>query len=370
MRDQLYMSRALQLAERGLYTTQPNPRVGCVLVKDGKIIGEGWHQKAGAAHAEINALHQAGDKAIGATAYVTLEPCSHYGRTPPCVDALITARVSRVVAAMEDPNPLVSGNGLKRLTQAGIKVESGLLAAQARELNPGFIKRMTHNLPWVRIKMAMSVDGRTAMASGESQWITGTAARTDGQKLRARSSAVMTGIGTLLADDPRLDVRLTAEELSIAGSVPQPLRVILDSQLRCPVSARIFQSAGPIVILTTSEKQFSSASEAVKIVKIAAHNRQINLTEALKWLAQQQINELHVEAGSVLCGALLAANLVDEIVIYMAPHIMGNAARGLFHLPQISKMQQRIDLVIQDIRAVGKDWRITARPQPCMIEEV
>ena len=364
------MSRALQLAQRGLYTTQPNPRVGCVLVKAGEIIGEGWHEKAGEAHAEIHALRQAGDKAIGATAYVTLEPCSHHGRTPPCVDALIAAGVARVVVAMEDPNPLVSGKGLKQLAQAGIKIESGLLEAQARELNPGFIKRMTRGLPWVRIKLAMSVDGRTAMASGESQWITGAPARQDVQKLRARSSAVMTGIGTILADDPQLDVRLTPEDLNSKQSVQQPLRVILDSQLRCPQTARIFQSAGPIVILTTSEKEIDFASEAIQVIKLAAHNGQVDLNQALHWLAeQQQVNELHVEAGSVLCGALLQADWVDEVIIYMAPHIMGDNAKGLFHLPGIISMNQRIGLDILNIHAVGSDWRITARPQRRNFEE-
>ena len=357
------MSRALQLAERGLYTTQPNPRVGCVLVKDGEIIGEGWHEKAGEAHAEIHALKQAGAKAAGATAYVTLEPCSHHGRTAPCVDALIAAGVLRVVAAMEDPNPLVSGAGLKKLAQAGINVESGLLQAQARELNPGFIKRMTQGLPWVRIKMAMSLDGRTAMASGESQWITNTAARNDGQKLRARSSAVMTGIGTVLADDPQLNLRLTSAELEITQEIQQPLRVIVDSQLRCSPGARIFQSAGRIVILTTVKSSKTFAGD-VEIVQLAANNNQVDLTQALQWLAaEQQVNELHVEAGSVLCGALLQAKLVDEIIIYMAPHLMGDSAKGLFHLPQIASMQQRIGLEITDVRAVGADWRIIARPK-------
>lgn len=371
MSDHAFMSRALQLAQRGLYTTHPNPRVGCVLAKAGEIVGEGWHEKAGEPHAEVNALRQAGDKAAGATAYVTLEPCNHHGRTPPCADALIAAGVSRVVAAMQDPNPLVSGEGLKKLAQAGIEVESGLLEAQARELNPGFIKRMTRGLPWVRIKLAMSLDGRTAMASGESQWITDTPARRDVQKLRARSSAVMTGIGTVLADDPSLDVRLTAEELGISQPLLQPLRVIVDSKLRCPQQARIFQPAGPVIILTTSEKNAACTRDNVVIVRIAESGGQVDLYQALNWLAEQrQVNELHVEAGSILCGALLEADLVDEVVIYMAPHIMGDSAKGLFHLPQIASMNQRIGLDIMDIRALGKDWRITARPKRRIIEEL
>lgn len=365
------MSRALQLAQRGLYTTHPNPRVGCVLVKGGEIVGEGWHEKAGEPHAEVHALRQAGDKAAGATAYVTLEPCSHQGRTPPCVDALIAAGVSRVMAAMEDPNPLVSGEGLKKLAQAGIEVESGLCEAQARELNPGFIKRMTRGLPFVRVKLAMSLDGRTAMASGESQWITDTPARRDVQKLRARSSAVMTGIGTVLADDPGLDMRLTAEELGISCAVRQPLKVIVDSKLRCPQQAKIFQSAGQIFILTSSDKITACKRDDVAVVRIADNNGQVDLYHALSWLAEEQnVNELHVEAGSILCGALLEADLVDEVVIYMAPHIMGDSAKGLFHLPQIASMNQRIGLDILDVRALGKDWRITARPKRRIIESI
>ncbi|MBI3188864.1 MAG: bifunctional diaminohydroxyphosphoribosylaminopyrimidine deaminase/5-amino-6-(5-phosphoribosylamino)uracil reductase RibD [Gammaproteobacteria bacterium] len=365
------MSRALQLAQRGLYTTHPNPRVGCVLAKAGAIVGEGWHEKAGEPHAEINALRQAGEKAAGATAYVTLEPCSHHGRTPPCVDALIAAGVSRVVAAMEDPNPLVSGNGLKMLAQSGMAVESGLLESQARDLNPGFIKRMTRGLPWVRVKLAMSLDGRTAMASGESRWITDTPARHDVQLLRARSSAVMTGIGTLMTDDPRLDVRLTSDELGISLPVRQPLRVVVDSKLRCPTQAKIFQSAGPILIMTTSEQEAACTRENVSVVRLANINGQVNLYQALNWLAEkQQVNELHVEAGSILSGALLEADLVDEVVIDMAPHIMGDSARGLFHLPQIASMNQRIGLDILDIRAVGHDWRFTARPKRRVIEQI
>ena len=357
------MARALQLASKGLYTTQPNPRVGCVVVKNGKIIGEGWHRKAGEPHAEIHALNQAGAQAKGATAYVTLEPCSHHGRTPPCADALVDADVSQVVIAMEDPNPQVSGQGVLRLRETGIEVITGVLEAQARELNPGFIKRMSSGLPYVRIKLAMSLDGRTAMASGESQWITGTAARNDVQKLRARSSAVVTAMGTILADDPSLNVRLSAQELGLDIPPHQPMRVILDSQLSCPQDARVFSLPGQTVILTCHPDPLSHDYTHGEVVQVKDSNGRVDLLAAMHWLAEQEINEVHVEAGSVLCGALLDAGLVDEIVIYMAPHLMGDQAKGLFHLPGIQGMEQRLAFHIKDIRMVGQDVRITAIPQ-------
>lgn len=368
--DSQYMARAIQLAKKGLFTTEPNPRVGCVIVKANKIIGEGWHEKAGEAHAEINALKQAGNDAKGATVYVTLEPCSHHGKTPPCADALIEAGVQRVVAAMQDPNPLVSGNGLTKLAKAGIEVESGLMEAQAVELNPGFIKRMSKGLPWVRVKLAMSLDGRTAMDSGESKWITGSTAREDVQKLRARSSAVLTGIGTMLADDPSMNVRIEAEKLGVSSNINQPLRVIVDSQLKCPVDAKMFSLPGRSIILTTESAQGDFKHENVEIVRLPSNDGYVDLTAALNWLAEQQVNEVHVEAGSQLSGALMEAELVDEIVVYMAPHIMGNGAKGLFHLPFIEKMNQRIGLEINDVRAVGVDWRITAKPKKRIIEEL
>ena len=363
MSHTVYMARALQLAAKGLYTTQPNPRVGCVVVKNGKIIGEGWHRKAGEPHAEIHALNQAGAQAKGATAYVTLEPCSHHGRTPPCADALVDADVSQVVIAMEDPNPQVSGQGVLRLREAGIEITTGVLEAQARELNPGFIKRMSSGLPYVRIKLAMSLDGRTAMASGESQWITGTAARNDVQKLRARSSAVVTAMGTILADDPSLNVRLSAQELGLDIPPHQPMRVILDSQLSCPQDARVFSLPGQTVILTCHPDPLSHDYTHGEVVQVKDSNGRVDLLAAMHWLAEQEINEVHVEAGSVLCGALLDAGLVDEIVIYMAPHLMGDQAKGLFHLPGIQGMEQRLALHIKDIRMVGQDVRITAIPQ-------
>ena len=364
------MARAIQLAKKGLYTVEPNPRVGCVIVKANKIIGEGWHEKAGEAHAEINALKQAGDDAKNATVYVTLEPCSHHGKTPPCADALIEAGVHRVVAAMQDPNPLVSGNGLTRLAQAGIEVESGLLEVQAMALNPGFIKRMSKGLPWVRVKLAMSLDGRTAMKSGESKWITGSTAREDVQKLRARSSAILTGIGTVLADNPWMNVRLDETQLGIASEIRQPLRVVIDSQLKCPRDADLLDLPGRTVIMTTIQAEGDLQHDNVEVVRLPDNNGHVDLHSALSWLAEHEINEVHVEAGSVLSGALLEADQVDEIIIYMAPHIMGNNAKGLFYLPEIGKMNQRIGLEIKDIRPVGIDWRITAKPKKRIVEEL
>jgi diaminohydroxyphosphoribosylaminopyrimidine deaminase/5-amino-6-(5-phosphoribosylamino)uracil reductase len=360
--DHLYMARALRLAARGLYTTDPNPRVGCVLVRDGQVVGEGWHERAGDAHAEINALRQSGERAAGATAYVTLEPCCHHGRTPPCSQALIAAGVSRVVAAMPDPNPQVAGNGLAELQAAGVTTDAGLLATEAQALNPGFVMRMRHGRPWVRCKLAMSLDGRTAMQNGESRWITAEAARCDVHHLRARSSAIMTGIGTVLADDPSLTVRLDGE-----ADVPllHPLRVILDSRLRIPPTAKLLDLPGETLILTGStdvgrEALLARPGVSVDTLPLNASG-QLDLQGVLHYLGGAGINEVHVEAGAVLCGALLADRLVDELVIYMAPHLMGDAARGLFALPGLQHMTQRIALSINDVRAVGKDLRITAR---------
>lgn len=361
--DHQYMARALQLAARGLYSTDPNPRVGCVLVREGHIVGEGWHERAGEAHAEINALRQAGERAAGATAYVTLEPCCHHGRTPPCSQALIAAGVKRVVAAMQDPNPRVAGNGLAELHAAGVAADAGLLATEAQQLNPGFVMRMQQGRPWVRCKLAMSLDGRTAMQNGESRWITGAAARRDVHHLRARSSAIMTGIGTVLADDPSLTVRL---ERDAAVAVLQPLRVIIDSCLRMPPTAKLLGLPGETLILTgstdTSRKApLARSGVAVKSLPLNVDGR-LDLRAVLQYLGDAGINEVHVEAGATLCGALLADSLIDELVIYMAPHLMGNAARGLFALPGLQRMAQRIALAVQDVRAVGGDLRITARP--------
>ncbi len=357
--DLKYMARALRLAARGLYTTDPNPRVGCVLVKDGQVIGEGWHEFAGGPHAEINALEQAGSEAADSTAYVTLEPCCHQGRTPPCTGALIRAGMQRVVFAMQDPNPRVAGEGAGLLQAAGITVESGILADAAVRLNPGFERRMHSGRPWVRCKLAMSLDGRTAMSSGESQWITGSAARADVHRLRARSSAILTGIGTVLADDPSLTARLEGVD---AADIKQPLRVVLDSRLRLPATARLLGLPGETLIFTgegtTVKPDFES--NAVSVVRVPLTSGQLDLAAVLQHLGSLEINEVHVEAGATLSGALLQAGLVDELVIYMAPHLMGDAARGLFALPGLEHMEDRIQLVISDVRAVGQDWRITA----------
>lgn len=354
------MARALQLAEHGLFTTDPNPRVGCVIVKDGQIIGEGWHQRAGESHAEVNALHSAGDNALGADCYVTLEPCSHYGHTPPCADGLIQAKVSRVFVAMTDPNPIVSGAGIQKLRQAGIEVTVGILTEQAEALNVGFCKRMRTGLPYVRSKLAMSVDGRTAMASGESQWITGPDARLDVQKMRARSSAVVTGVETVLSDDPSLTVRIDEQKnwYHPEQKVRQPLRVVVDSHLRTPESAKLFKTDGKVLLAAAAEKKEHFAEH----VTLLGQNQQVDLHGLMTELGKHQMSEVMVEAGAVLNGALLEAKLIDEIVIYMAPKLMGDQARGLFHLPAIQAMAQNIDLEISDIRAVGKDWRITAKP--------
>ncbi|HEC74058.1 MAG TPA: bifunctional diaminohydroxyphosphoribosylaminopyrimidine deaminase/5-amino-6-(5-phosphoribosylamino)uracil reductase RibD [Methylophaga aminisulfidivorans] len=355
-----YMARAIELAKRGLYTTDPNPRVGCVIVKDDVIIAEGWHQRAGEGHAEVNALAQAGSQAEGADCYVTLEPCSHHGRTPPCADALIAAKVKCVYIAMKDPNPLVSGNGIQRLRDAGIDVHIDILTTESEKLNPGFIKRMRQGKPFVTSKVAMSLDGRTAMASGESQWITGNDARLDVQKLRARSSAILTGIATILSDDPLLNVRLSEHDgLYPNGQiVRQPLRVIVDSQARLPAEAKILEQT---TILHVTAVNHSIVEDEHHLILPAA-NKRIDLSALMDNLAHRGINEVMVEAGSVLNGALLEAGLIDKLVIYIAPKIMGDMARGAFNLPNLLTLSDSINLHIDDIRAVGQDWRITATP--------
>jgi diaminohydroxyphosphoribosylaminopyrimidine deaminase / 5-amino-6-(5-phosphoribosylamino)uracil reductase len=363
--DIRHMARALQLARRGLYTTDPNPRVGCVIVRDGQVVGEGFHVRAGEPHAEILALREAGAAARGATVYVTLEPCAHHGRTPPCADALVAARVGRVVAAMQDPNPRVAGEGLARVAAAGIETRSGVLDSEARALNPGFVARMEQGRPYVRVKLAMSLDGRTAMASGESRWITGEAARRDVQRLRARAGAILTGSGTVMADDPRLDVRLSAGELGIEGPVRQPLRVVLDTHLVSSPEAALFSAEGPVLILTGVDdvsRHEDLITRGVRVQVVERDGERLDLHAVMSVLAEREVNELHVEAGPVLCGALLHAGLVDELVIYMAPHLMGSSARGLVDLG-LETMDERIGLEIGDIRAVGVDWRITARPK-------
>jgi diaminohydroxyphosphoribosylaminopyrimidine deaminase/5-amino-6-(5-phosphoribosylamino)uracil reductase len=364
-RDARYMARALRLAGRGLYTTDPNPRVGCVLVRGDEIVGEGWHERAGGPHAELEALREAGDRAPGATAYVTLEPCAHYGRTPPCSDALLRAGVARLVVAMVDPNPLVAGQGIAKLRDAGIETESGLMAEQAEALNRGFLSRMRSGRPWVRVKTAMSLDGRTAMASGESQWITGEAARRDVQHLRARSSAVLTGVGTVLADDPSLNVRLTAAELGIVEPVRHPLRVVLDSELRTPTDAKMLALPGQMLILTTSQDaaRIDTLRESgAEVAQVEGSATGLDLQAVMETLAVREVNEVHVEAGATLTGALLAEGLVHELVVYMAAHLMGDGARGLARLPAISTMSDRIDLRFTEVRFVGPDLRMILHP--------
>ncbi|WP_234422201.1 bifunctional diaminohydroxyphosphoribosylaminopyrimidine deaminase/5-amino-6-(5-phosphoribosylamino)uracil reductase RibD [Sedimenticola thiotaurini] len=367
--DYRYMARAIRLAEQGLYTTHPNPRVGCVLVRDGEIVGEGFHRRAGEPHAERNALAEAGERARGATAYVTLEPCCHHGRTPPCSDGLIEAGVARVVVAMTDPNPRVAGQGMAQLEAAGIRVEQGLMRAQAEALNPGFIVRMTRGRPYVRCKLAMSLDGRTAMASGESKWITGPEARRDVQRLRARSDAIVTGIGTVLADDPSMNVRLTAADLPGVATdayLLQPLRVVLDPDLQISPSARLLNLPGETLIVTASDDQERcQALQAVgaEVIRLPRAGLGIDLEALLIQLAERGINEVLIETGPTLAGAAVAANLVDELVIYAAPILMGGDARGLLHLPGVTEMKERIDLQILELRSVGNDLRVRARPK-------
>lgn len=363
--DAHYMARAIELARKGLYTTHPNPRVGCVIVRDGQIVGEGWHVRAGEPHAEVHALRAAGALARGATAYVTLEPCSHHGRTPPCAEGLVNAGVARVVAAMQDPNPEVAGRGLKRLADAGIEVRCGVLESQARALNQGFLKRMEHGLPFVRVKLAMSLDGRTAMASGESQWITGPAARSAVQRLRAQASVVITGADTVLADGARLTVRadelgLDAEQTALAMS-RAPLRVLIDGRLRVPLDAPFFK-AGPALVATCvpPAEQYRTGPECLVI---PGENGQIDLRQLLRALAARDVNEVLVEAGPRLAGAFAEQGLVDEYQIFIAAKFLGSTARPLLELP-LTRMSEASELKIIEMRAVGDDWRVTAIPVP------
>ncbi|WP_213875705.1 bifunctional diaminohydroxyphosphoribosylaminopyrimidine deaminase/5-amino-6-(5-phosphoribosylamino)uracil reductase RibD [Pseudomonas sp. dw_358] len=365
MIDRLHMARAIELARLGIYSTHPNPRVGCVIVRDGEVVGEGWHVRAGEGHAEVHALRQAGERARGATAYVTLEPCSHHGRTPPCADALVNAGVARVVAAMQDPNPQVAGNGLKRLAAVGIEAQSGLLEGEARALNPGFIKRMEQGLPYVRIKLAMSLDGRTAMASGESQWITGPAARSAVQRLRARSSVVLTGADSVLADRARMTVR--AEELGLSGETlalateRAPLRVLVDGRLRVPLDAPFFQ-AGPALVASMRTGP-GYPEQGHELLTPGSQDGHVDLHALLRELARRGANEVLVEAGARLAGAFAQAGLVDEYHLFIAGKFLGSSARPLLDWP-LTQMSQAPNLKIIDMRAVGDDWRVIAIPAP------
>lgn len=363
------MARALALAERGLETTDPNPRVGCVIARGERIVGEGWHERAGEPHAEIHALRAAGTDATGGTAYVTLEPCSHHGRTPPCVDALIAAKVARVVFAVGDPNPKVNGRGADILRGAGVQVDAGLLEREAAELNPGFLKRMRTGRPWVRVKLAMSLDGRTALASGASQWITGEAARQDVQLWRARSSAILTGVGTILADDPRLTVRLPE---SSSGPRRDPPRVILDPRLRTPPDARIFASAGEVLIFTGEpavgrdpdfdrRRERLAACAQVQIVAADTGGRP-RLTDVLEALGRKEVNEVWVEAGPILAGAWLEQSLADELLLYVAPKLLGPQARPLLDLAEIRELGEAPCFTLMDVTRIGEDLRLRLRP--------
>ncbi len=352
------MARAVQLARRGLFTADPNPRVGCVLVKAGRVVGEGWHERAGGPHAERVALAAAGERAVGATAYVTLEPCSHTGRTGPCADALIAARVSRVVCAATDPNPLVDGTGIRRLREAGIDVAVGVSEASAAALNPGYRSRMIRGRPLIRSKLAASLDGRTALANGESQWITGEAARSDVHRWRARSSVVLTGVGTVLADDPRLDARVPDAKTPIEP----PARVIVDSGLRTPPTARTLALPGNVLIF--GSRKAPGSAEALRRagaqVEWAPGERRCDLTKVVARLGELQFNEVWVEAGARLNGALLEAGLIDELVIYLAPQVLGADARGMFAIEPLAGLEGRINLEYQEIRKLDRDIRITA----------
>jgi diaminohydroxyphosphoribosylaminopyrimidine deaminase/5-amino-6-(5-phosphoribosylamino)uracil reductase len=356
--DCAYMARALRLAERGLYTAHPNPMVGCVLARDGAIVGEGWHRIAGDAHAEVNALSAAGERARDATAYVTLEPCSHHGKTPPCAPALIAAGVSEVVVAMKDPYPAVGGDGVAALETAGIPVRVGLMSAAAEQLNEGFLSRVARGRPFVRVKMGVSLDGAIAMQSGESQWITGPEARGDVQRLRARSGAILTGIGTVLEDDPSLNVR--HEEIEMAGR--QPIRAVLDSDLRMPLSAGMLDLAGTTVLYCTRDEGRAQLEAAgAEIVKVAADGELVDAAEVLVDLASRGVNDVLIEAGPTVSGKLLAANLVDELVIYQAPHIMGSETMPMFRTPTWQALADRADVEFRDLRRIGRDIRLTAR---------
>jgi diaminohydroxyphosphoribosylaminopyrimidine deaminase/5-amino-6-(5-phosphoribosylamino)uracil reductase len=400
--DHVHMAQAVRLAEGGLFTTQPNPRVGCVIADGDEVVGTGFHQRAGEPHAEVFALREAGERARGATAYVTLEPCAHQGRTPPCADALVAAGVQRVVIASEDPFPQVNGRGIDKLRAAGITVETGLMHEAARLLNIGFFSRIERGRPFVRVKLAMSLDGRTALANGESKWITGEAARADVQRWRARSSAILTASGTVLADNPRLTARVTNDTMdgateagrqcppydrAVGRALPAdsitpmraaintrrpedeavplspPLRVVLDRQLRTPAGSNVLDGAAPTLVL--HDATASCPDDRFTRVECMAVRTQDNLTDlhaVLAVLAERDCNEVHVEAGPTLCGALFAAGLVDELLLYVAPLLLGDSGRALLHLPGIADMAQRWQLQILDQRQIGADWRLRLRP--------
>jgi len=355
--DYIHMSHALQLAHKGLYSTSPNPRVGCVITQHDKMIASGWHERTGQPHAEINALNSAIEDVRGATAYITLEPCSHHGHTPPCTDALIRAGVGKVIIAMQDPNPKVSGQGIAQLQQAGITVESGLLETEAQQLNPGFISRMTRKKSWVRLKIAASLDGKTALNNGQSQWITGEAAQRDGHRWRARSCAVLTGIGTLMQDDPKLTVRHVT-------TTRQPKKIVIDKELDIPLDAKLLQGE-EVLIFTTNAKKIEKITAlnvlGAHVIVSPDMGGNVDLVGMMHKLAELEINELLVEAGSGINGALINAGLVDELVLFLAPHLLGDIAQGMSKLPELTGLDQKHLLDIHDVRMIGRDIRVIAR---------
>ncbi|HZE60678.1 MAG TPA: bifunctional diaminohydroxyphosphoribosylaminopyrimidine deaminase/5-amino-6-(5-phosphoribosylamino)uracil reductase RibD [Burkholderiales bacterium] len=354
--DREFMRQALELAVRGLYTTTPNPRVGCVVVRDGAVAGTGWHEKAGLAHAEVLALKAAGRRARGATLYVNLEPCSHHGRTPPCADAILAAGIKRVVAAMQDPNPRVAGAGFAKLRAAGVEVEHGLMEEEARELNIGFVARMTRGRPWVRMKIAATLDGRTALANGKSQWITSEAARADGHRWRARACAILTGHGTVRDDDPQLNVRGV-------DTPRQPLKIVVDSRFETPLSARLLKDGKTLVAGAANEAARIAALEKVgaETVVIPNEHGKVELFRLMEELARRELNEIHVEGGTKLNGSLLQAGVVDEVLVYLAPSVIGDSGRGMFDMPELTELSQAKALEIREVERVGTDVRVLAR---------
>jgi diaminohydroxyphosphoribosylaminopyrimidine deaminase/5-amino-6-(5-phosphoribosylamino)uracil reductase len=368
--DHAHMARALRLAERGLHTTQPNPRVGCVIAHGAEVAGEGWHARAGEPHAEVFALRAAGERACGATAYVTLEPCAHFGKTPPCADAFVEAKIGRVVAACEDPNPRVAGGGFAKLRNAGITVETGLMRDAARELNRGFFSRIERKRPWVRVKLASSLDGRTALANGESKWITSEASRADVQRWRARSSAILAAIGTVIADNPKLTVRLNSlspdevggEGLSVSASQNfQPLRVVLDRELRIPRDSQLLDGSAPTLIVHGADANHDDGFGNAELAAVPLSDKRLDLNALLILLAERGVNEMQVEAGPKLCGSLLNADLVDELLLYTAPVLLGDTGRPLFAIPEFASMTAAPRWKIVDHRQIGEDTRLLLR---------
>lgn len=359
--DQIFMQRALALAARGMYTTTPNPRVGALIVKDGQILGEGWHERAGEPHAEVGAVQDAHKKHGAAavrdsTVYVTLEPCSHHGRTPPCADLLVREGAARVVAAMEDPNPEVAGRGFARLRAAGIDVRCGLMESDARELNIGFVSRMTRGLPWLRLKVAASLDGKTALANGQSQWITSAEARADGHAWRARACAVLTGIGTVLEDDPQLNVREVA-------TPRQPLKVVVDSRLQTPPEARVLDGGNVLIACAIDDAAARGRLEArgAEVLLMPNANGKVELLDLVRELGRRKLNEIHIEAGFKLNGSLLREGCIDELLLYYAPTVLGDSAQGMFNLPTLTQLDAGIKLKLHQASMVGPDLRLLVR---------